>query len=84
MGSNLSRTKSGDHFWINLTSALSKVVYLFKVVSQVLPYDSLFFWLRRVFIAVHGLYLVAARGSYSLAVVHRLLVAETGSRAWAQ
>ena len=49
-----------------------------------MPYYRLFFWLRRVFIAVHGLYLVAASRGYSLVLVHRLLVAETGPRVWAQ
>ena len=44
MGSNLSRTKSGDYFWINLTSALSKVVYLFKVVSQFLCHIIAYFF----------------------------------------
>ena len=34
----------------------------------------LYFWLPWVFVAVLGISLVAVSGSYSLAVVHRLLI----------
>jgi len=33
------------------------------------------FWLHWVFVALHGLSLAAVSGDYSLAVVHRLLIA---------
>ena len=34
-----------------------------------------FFWLHRVFVAVHRFSLVAASGGYSLVAVHDLLIA---------
>ena len=38
-------------------------------------YLFIYFWLRWVFIGVHGLSLVAVSGGYSFVVVRRLLVA---------
>ena len=82
--SDVSRTKSVITFGLTLPLLYLKLFNYLKLFHSFLPYYHLFFWLHGVSIAGHGLSLVAARGGYSLVVVHRLLVAETGSRAWAQ
>ena len=38
------------------------------------PNKFIYFWLHWIFVAAHGLFLVAANRRYSLAVVHGLLI----------
>ena len=57
------------HLWILVLTLFFSFLFFFLIL--------IYFWLCWVFIAVHGLSLVAMGGGYSLIAVHVLLIAVT-------